>query len=34
MSGVLTEEDVDKLANYYAHQSARAFVYVIVSPKK
>jgi cytochrome c553 len=33
MSGVLTEEDIDKLAAYYARQNARAFVYVILSPK-
>jgi cytochrome c553 len=33
MSGVLSEEDVDKLATYYAHQNARAVVYVILSPK-
>jgi cytochrome c553 len=33
MSAVLTEEDVDTLATYYARQQARAFVYVIVPPK-
>ena len=34
MSGVLNEDDVDKLAAYYARQNARAFVYVIVPPNK
>lgn len=33
MSAGLTEEDIEKLAAYYAHQNARAFVYVILSPK-
>jgi cytochrome c553 len=33
MSGVLTEQDVDKLAAYYARQNARAVVYVIVPTK-
>ena len=33
MSSALNEEDVDKLAAYYARQNARAFVYIIVSPK-
>jgi cytochrome c553 len=32
MSTVLSDQDVDKLAAYYAGQKARAFVYVIVSP--
>lgn len=30
MSAVLTQDDIDKLAAYYARQSARSFVYVIV----
>jgi cytochrome c553 len=33
MSAVLSEEDVDKLAAYYARQNARAVVYVILPPK-
>lgn len=33
MSTALTEQDVDKLAAYYAQQKARAFVYVILPPK-
>jgi len=33
MSSVLSREDVDKLAAYYARQNARAFVYIILSPK-
>jgi cytochrome c553 len=33
MSDVLTEEDVENLADYYANQTARAFVYVVVPSK-
>jgi cytochrome c553 len=33
MSAVLSEQDVEKLAAHYAHQKARAFVYVI-SPSR
>jgi cytochrome c553 len=33
MSAAVTEDDVEKLAAYYARQQARAFVYVIVPPK-
>jgi len=33
MSAVLSEQDVENLAAYYAHQQARAFVYLIVPAK-
>jgi cytochrome c553 len=33
MSDVLTENDIDNLAAYYAAQKARAAVYVVVPAK-
>ena len=30
MAGILTEDDIDNLASYYAHQKARSVVYVVV----
>jgi cytochrome c553 len=33
MSAMLTEQDVETLAAYYARQQPRAFVYIIVAPK-
>jgi len=33
MSDVLTPDDIENLATYYAHQTARAFVYVMVPAK-
>ncbi len=34
MSGILTDSDIENLAAHYARQKARAFVYVVLPPKK